>query len=131
MAASKVAVFLDYQNVHLMAHGLFMQYGTPVQDALVHPLRVAERLVAKRRDDNELVSVREDPRVQVTRRDLNYRGWPDHPPREKGVDVALAIALVESAMLNEYDVVIVFSGDTDLIPAVQITFRRTGLRCCA
>lgn len=58
-------------------------------------------------------------------RDLNYRGWPEHPPREKGVDVALAIALVESAMLNEYDVAIVFSGDTDLIPAVEMAFRRT------
>lgn len=58
MAASKVAVFLDYQNVHLMAHGLFMPYGTPVQDALAHPRRVAERLVARRRDDSELTSVR-------------------------------------------------------------------------
>ena len=53
------------------------------------------------------------------------RGWPEHPPREKGLDVALAIALVESAMLNEYDVAIVFSGDTDLIPAVEMAFRRT------
>lgn len=28
-------------------------------------------------------------------------------------------------MLNEYDVAIVFSGDTDLIPAVEMAFRRT------
>jgi hypothetical protein len=152
VATSRVTVFLDYQNVHLMAHGLFMPPGTPVQDALVHPLRVAERLVAKRADDSELSSVRvfrgrpnpdrqpipaaandaqtaawerEDPRLRVIRRDLNYRGWPEHPPREKGVDVALAIALVESALLNEYDVAIVFSGDTDLIPAVEMAFRRT------
>lgn len=150
--ASRVAVFLDYQNVHLTAHGLFMVYGTPVQDALIHPLRVADRLVSKRRGDCELTRVhvfrgrpnpghqpvpaaandaqtaaweRADPRVQVVRRDLNYRGWPDHPPREKGVDVALAITLVETAMLNEYDAAIVFSGDTDLIPAVEMAFRRT------
>lgn len=63
--------------------------------------------------------------MRVTRRDLNYRGWPEHPLREKGVDVALAMALVESAMLGEYDVAIVFSGDTDLIPAVEMAFRRT------
>lgn len=152
MAASKVAVFLDYQNVHLTAHALFMAYGAPVQDALVHPLRLAERLVAKRRDPSELSSVqvfrgrpnpahqpipaaandaqtaawaRADARVRVIRRDLNYRGWPEHPPREKGVDVALAISLVESAMLAEYDVAVVFSGDTDLIPAVEMAFRRT------
>lgn len=66
---------------------------------------------------------REDTRLRVIRRDLNYRGWPEHPPREKGVDVTLAIALVESAMLNKYDVAIVFSDDTDLIPAVEMAFR--------
>jgi uncharacterized LabA/DUF88 family protein len=59
---------------------------------------------------------REDKRVRVVRRDLNYRGWPESPPREKGVDVALAIALVESALLNAYDAAVVFSGDTDLSP---------------
>lgn len=152
MSADRVAVFLDYQNVHLTAHGLFMTFGTPVHVALVHPLRVAKRVVAKRRAASELTSVRvfrgrpnpghqpvpaaaneaqtaawerQDGRVRVIRRDLNYRGWPEHPPREKGVDVALAIALVESAMLGEYDVAIVFSGDTDLIPAVEMAFRRT------
>lgn len=31
-------------------------------------------------------------------------------------------------MLGEYDVAIVFSGDTDLIPAVEMAFRRTTLR---
>jgi NYN domain len=145
-------VFLDYQNVHLTAHGLFLNYGTAPHEALVHPLRLAERLVDKRRDGGQLISVRvfrgrpnpgrqpvpaaandaqtaawerADDRVRVIRRDLNYRGWPEHPPREKGVDVALAISLVESAMLNEYDVAIVFSGDTDLIPAVEMAFRRT------
>lgn len=68
---------------------------------------------------------RADPRLRVIRRELKYRGWPEHPPREKGVDVALAIALVESALLNEYDVAIVFSSDTDLIPVVEMAFHRT------
>lgn len=150
--ATRVAVFLDYQNVHLSAHGLFLPYGTAVHEALVHPVRLAERLVANRRDGGELSSVqvfrgrpnpgrqstlaaandaqtaawlRADPRVQVVRRDLNYRGWPTESPREKGVDVALSIALVEGAMLEQFDVGIVFSGDTDLIPAVEMAYRRT------
>lgn len=46
-------------------------------------------------------------------------------PREKGVDVALAINLVQSARLGEYDATVVFSGDTDLLPAVEMAFRRT------
>lgn len=60
-----------------------------------------------------------DQRVRVVRRDLNYRGWPDIPPREKGVDVALAIDLVESALLGQYDVAVVFSCDSDLLPAMK------------
>jgi len=148
----RVAVFLDYQNVHLGAHSLFLSYGAPVHEALVHPVRLAERLVAKRRDGGALTSVqvfrgrpnpghqptlaaandaqtaawqRTDARVQVVRRDLNYRSWPTESPREKGVDVALSIALVEGALLEQFDVGIVFSGDTDLIPAVEMAFRRT------
>lgn len=147
----RLAVFIDYQNVHLTAHNLFAAFGARPETTLVHPLRVAERIAWKRRVESELISVRafrgrpnpehhrlataandaqtaawqRDPRVSVRRRDLNYRGWPDHPPREKGVDVALAISLIESAMLNEYDAAVVFTGDTDLLPAVEMAFRRT------
>ena len=152
--ADRFAVFLDYQNVHLTAHGLFGNLGSPVQSSLVHPLRVAERIVAKRRIPSDLVSVRvfrgrpnpehhptataandaqaaaweRDSRVRVFRRPLNYRGWPEHPPREKGVDVALAVDLIESALLGQDDAAVVFSTDTDLLPAVETAFRRTPAR---
>ncbi|HEY5249296.1 MAG TPA: NYN domain-containing protein [Dermatophilaceae bacterium] len=151
VVADRVAFFVDYQNVHLTAHGLFTAYGTPPHHSLVHPLLLAERVLSKRRIESELVEVRvfrgrpnpehhprptaandaqtaaweRDPRVTVVRRDLNYRGWPEHPPREKGVDVALAISLVESAMLKEYATAIVFTCDTDLLPAIETAFRRT------
>ena len=39
--------------------------------------------------------------------------------REKGVDVKLAIDLVIGAVDNLYDVAVVISSDTDLIPAVK------------
>jgi hypothetical protein len=149
--AERLAVFLDYQNVHLAAHGLFGKLGAPSESSLVHPLLIAERIGAKRRAPSELVTVRvfrgrpnpehhpvptaandpqaaaweRDPRIRILRRPLNYRGWPEHPPREKGVDVALAVDLIESALLGEYDVGVVFSGDTDLLPAVETAFRRT------
>ena len=54
----RVGVFLDYQNVHLTAHGLFMPYGSPVYDALLHPVQLADRVVSKRRDGGELHIVR-------------------------------------------------------------------------
>jgi NYN domain len=42
--------------------------------------------------------------------------------------VALAIDLVESALLREFDAAVIFSGDTDLLPAVEMAFRRTDPR---
>jgi uncharacterized LabA/DUF88 family protein len=149
--ASRVVIFLDYQNVHLGAAELFASYGAPVEDALVHPVKIAERVLEKRRAGGECTGIRvyrgrpnperqptltaandaqtsaweRDPRVVVRRRVLNYRGWPDERPREKGVDVALAIDVVRMAMLDEYDVGIIFSSDTDLVPAIETAFKHT------
>lgn len=150
-APERLAVLLNYQNVHLTAHDLFGAHGARPETTLVHPLLVAERITQKRCIQSDLVAVRvfrgrpnpehhrlataandaqtvawqQDPRVVVRRRDLSYRGWPVHPPREKGVNVVLAIDLVESAMLGEYDAAVVFTGDTDLLPAIEMAFRRT------
>ena len=48
MAEPKVAVIMDYQNIHLTAHGLFVPYGRPVWESLIHPLLFAEQLLAAR-----------------------------------------------------------------------------------
>lgn len=37
----------------------------------------------------------------------------------------LSIDLVERALLGEFDVAVIFSGDTGLLPAVEMAFRRT------
>jgi hypothetical protein len=147
----RLAFFIDYQNVHLIGHGRFAPPGTPVHRTVVHPLLLAERLAGKRREQGDVELVRvfrgrpnpewqpvlasvndaqtdnweRDPRVSVLRRDLNYRGWPALPPQEKGVDVALAVDLIETALLGQYDDGIVFSCDTDLLPAIEVAFRRT------
>lgn len=65
-----------------------------------------------------------DPRCKVLRKPLRYPhdwGQPGcvDKPREKGIDVALAVDLVRMAMLNEFEVGIVFSRDTDLLPALE------------
>lgn len=149
--SDRVGVFLDYQNVHLTARDKFLPGGRRAEQSLVHPLRIAEMLVSRRRGGGTLTSVHvyrgrpnpehqptmtaandaqadawsRDPRVTVVRRDLNYRGWPRLPPQEKGIDVALAVDLIRTAMLERYDVAIVFSGDTDLLPALETTFNLT------
>lgn len=66
-----------------------------------------------------------DPRVTVIRRTLWYpRDWGQpgcyEAPREKGIDVALAIDLVRMGYDKSYEVGIVFSRDTDLSPAIEM-----------
>lgn len=66
-----------------------------------------------------------DPRVDVHSRPIRYpRGWPEKcepgtRPAEKGVDVALAIDFAAMAVRKQFDVGIIFSADTDLLPALE------------
>ena len=57
--------------------------------------------------------------VHVTTNLLRYPQNPDDLPEEKGVDVALAIDYVMMAVRGEYDIGVIFSGDTDLVPALE------------
>ena len=50
-------------------------------------------------------------------RPLNYR---TDPPREKGIDVQLAVDAVAGAIRDEYDVAVFFTEDTDLIHALEL-----------
>jgi uncharacterized LabA/DUF88 family protein len=150
----RVAVFLDYENVHRTGHQLYASVGQPKYDTVVDPVKIAEVVVAKRRTAGELTSIRVfrgrpvpefqskpasandlqaaawvlDNRVQLKRRDLKYefdadRKWVS--AREKGIDVALAVSLVEGSLKEQFDVAIVFSCDTDLLPAVELAYRDT------
>jgi uncharacterized LabA/DUF88 family protein len=62
-----------------------------------------------------------------------YRGQDQYgqdifEPREKGIDVRLAVDMVLGAARNEYDVCVLCSGDTDLIPALEAVIVE-GKRC--
>ena len=48
MSDPRACVVIDYQNIHLMAHGLFAPAGVPVHECLIHPLRFAEQVMAVR-----------------------------------------------------------------------------------
>jgi len=64
-------------------------------------------------------------KVTVVDRLLQYpQGWPnDHlageRPREKGIDVAMSMDFAIMALRGQYDVGIMFSGDTDLKPSLE------------
>lgn len=152
MKLDRTAVFLDYENVHRTGHDSYATMGQQRYETVVNPLRIAERLVQKRKRGGELHSVRvfrgrpvpafqprpasandiqaaawsEDGRVEVVRRDLKYDLLEngDRVAREKGIDVALATSLVAGAIDHDFDVAIVFSCDTDLLPALELVFGR-------
>jgi hypothetical protein len=51
---------------------------------------------------------------------LQYpRDWPQHKEQEKGVDVALAVDFVINAARKNFDIGILVSTDTDLVPALE------------
>jgi uncharacterized LabA/DUF88 family protein len=149
--AERVVVFLDWQNVYKGAREAFHQPTSASESGQVSPLRLAE-LIANEIPDGRLQQVRvyrglpsnaRDPkgygaarkqtaawmaedqqRVHVYLRPLQY--LDGHPPREKGIDVQLAIDYVAMAVRNEYDVGVIFSTDTDLTPALDAVYELNG-----
>ena len=64
--------------------------------------------------------------IQVAGVNVSGRVW-----REKGTDVALAMALLREASLGDMDEAVIISGDADYLPAVKMfreMYPRLGLR---
>lgn len=145
---TRVVVFLDYQNAHGWARQLYCPYGTPLHRCLINPIRLAELIVERRANPGVLTGIRvyrgrtdperapeataasdaqtsawlQDRRLVAIRRQLNYRRWPDERPREKGIDVRLAVDFVRLAMEKRYDVGVLMSSDSDLAPAIETVY---------
>ncbi|WP_088283638.1 NYN domain-containing protein [Kineosporia sp. A_224] len=144
--ADRVTLFIDYQNVHGWARRCFYPLIRDPAVGHVDPLRLGQYIVERRRRPSQLEQVRiyrgrpnpdkqataaaandrqtagweRSGLVHVTRRPLKYpKDWPDTPASEKGIDVALAIDMVRLAMQGAYDVAVLVSADTDLLPALE------------
>jgi hypothetical protein len=62
--------------------------------------------------------------VEVIARTLDYK--PGHP-REKGIDVQLAIDLVSTTLFEgDHEVAVLGSAATDLLPALELITQRKG-----
>ena len=147
-AATRLVVFLDYQNVYSGAREAFHPYRASYTEGQVDPVKLADMIASRGIGSRELTEVRvyrgrpdstrdprgyganlrqctawecQDPtRVRVIPRILRYpKNWPAEPAQEKGIDVALAIDVVTMAIRDEYDVAVVMSTDTDLKPALE------------
>lgn len=148
----QLAVLLDWQNVHGCGREAFPNFPPP---ANLDPLKIARYLVRDRPTNpalaTDLVSVsvffgvaspERDPkthgarqrqmqhwqglsaRVKTFPRPLKYG---KDGPVEKGIDVTIAIELVRSTVFApNCDVAVLFSSDTDLLPALELVAANVG-----
>jgi uncharacterized LabA/DUF88 family protein len=103
--------------------GVRVYRGEPGPQA--HPLLQAafQRQVAAWSRQELVTPVLRPLRYQPTRWDHAGRAVAWDKGREKGIDVLLALDLALGAERNDFDVAVVFSGDTDLVPAIDEVLR--------
>jgi uncharacterized LabA/DUF88 family protein len=147
----RVGVFVDWQNCYRTARDAFGFHGRGL-DGNVKPLLLASLLATNRPERGELTKVRiytgrasqrHDPQTYAANR-RQFAAWkasdPERVdliartldyslgrPREKGVDVALAIDIVRTSLIQpEHEVAVVVSADTDLLPALELLVAEGG-----
>ncbi|HEY8629929.1 MAG TPA: NYN domain-containing protein [Gaiellaceae bacterium] len=147
---TRVVVFVDEQNVYRdIRRALFQDYDVP-QMGQLSPRLLAQLLVDRRPDPpRELQQIRvytgrpseahdaqtywahmrqssaweRDALTRLKWRMLRYPpSYPQVPPRQKGIDVHLAVDMVRMYVEDKYDVAILASTDTDLVPALEALF---------
>ena len=147
IAPLRTIVFMDYQNLYKGAREAFGwqneagHYGnfrpislgrvlTRETDRALEQVRVYSGVPTPRHDarGNAIMQRRlatwvgvSPDHVQVNHRPLKY---PPSQGREKGVDVELAIDIVRLALDDSYDIAVVASADTDLVPALAFVAER-------
>jgi uncharacterized LabA/DUF88 family protein len=110
LIARKVALGANYQETALERVEVFRGLPSNQHDPKGYSRSQAQRAEWTR-----------DSRVAVTYRPLRYQHEQGNlVPREKGVDVLVALKLVELAQSGAYDLVILAAHDTDLEPALEV-----------
>ena len=154
-------LFIDAQNAYRGAREMFFRGHRPSVNGQFNPAELG-KLIESRGGPNGAVCVlkevraytgRPDPNkdpkthaahmeqcarwetdgVTVIHRQIRYpSGWPGERAQEKGIDVALAIDFVSMAVDGAYDIGVIMSTDTDLLPALEFThIRYPGIRHAA
>lgn len=146
--ANRVVVFIDYQNAYRAARDAFHDHAVDPhwagqvhptalgalitrlsgdQGRVLHQVRMYRGLPSSSKDPKGYGAARRQiaaweklPRVEVTARPLRYPwDYPATKPEEKGIDVKIALDFVMMAVRGEYEVGVLMSGDTDLLPALE------------
>jgi len=79
----------------------------------------------KQKQKQKQFSVWRKKGIVVILRSLRYPpNWPDSKAEEKGIVVQIAIDFIAAAIDKKFDVGIIASTDTDLIPAIDFVWNR-------
>ena len=157
----RLVLFIDAQNAYRGARESFFRNDAPSVDGQFDPLKLGGLIESRggpRGNTCTLTGVRAytgrpDPEKQpptyaahmkqcakwqrdgvtVVHRQLRYPyGWPNQRAEEKGIDTALAVDFVAMAVDGAYDIGVIMSTDTDLLPAIEFTHNRySGIRHAA
>jgi uncharacterized LabA/DUF88 family protein len=149
LAVERVWTFIDSQNLYRDTRRAFYTESDPSSYGQIDPIKLATvlvergaaspgktRIVDECRIYTGIPSADREPKsnaaylrqraaweasgAKVFDRPLRYpKSWPKQRAEEKGVDVALAVDLVFNGARRNYDVGIVVSTDTDLVPALE------------
>lgn len=149
----KLAVFIDAQNTYRGARDSFFRNSGPSVNGQFSPMQLGKLLESRggpngagcALTDVRVYTGRPDPRrdaetyaahikqcqqwetegATVISRQLRYpRHWPEQRAQEKGIDVALSVDFVAMAVDGDYDVGVIMSTDTDMLPALEFTIKR-------
>jgi uncharacterized LabA/DUF88 family protein len=144
----RVAVFVDWQNTYGCAREAFQSEHDPSRYGNVRLRALAELLTEKGDAGDKLVHVgvyrgepspRDDPQTHAAHmrqrqawqndlgemlrfrsRPLRYlHGRSLKDAEEKGIDVQLAIDAMVMGLRKEYDLAVLATADTDLVPVVE------------
>lgn len=153
VSSSKLVVFVDSQNSYRGARRSFFNNAGPSINGQFNPATLGKLLESRGGPNGSKCALAEvrtytgrpDPRkdpktyaahikqctkwendgVTVIHRELRYpTGWPTHHAQEKGIDTALAIDFVTMAVDGAYDIGVIMSTDTDLLPAIEFVRTR-------
>ena len=149
----RLSLFIDAQNTYRGARDRFFPGAQSVVDGQFNPMELG-RIIASRGGPRGMPCALSEVRIYSGRPDvakapgtyaahmnqcnrwvadgavvipraLRYpRSWPNEPAQEKGVDVALAIDFVAHAIDGRYDVGVIMSTDTDILPALELVHSR-------
>ena len=148
----KVILFIDYQNTYQCARKIFFPCPDNFIQGQYDPLAMGKLICSRTsaKFPRTLKEVRvysgqpdghKNPKgygatqkqfnvwikkgIVVIPRPLRYPpDWPKSKAEEKGIDVQLAIDFISLAMDKKFDVGIIASTDTDLMPAIDFVFER-------